>query len=519
MNNRGLISEKREATSKLRRNKELLWFGTWFLSVLVLAGCARQEQIEREFQANRQASYEALQRAAEGESSEEMPVVSGQLGFEECLELALVNNRDVQAAKIQLLIADGQMTEAVATALPSAVYSASALRNDNSGFANQKETYQLQLLVRQPLYLGGLTGAALDAASVFTYMTGQQLRQVVHDVQLRVRQKYLAAVLAQEMVKVAQQAKRDAQEHLADTEAKLKHGTGTRFEVLRGEVRVNAVEAELIQRENDERLALTSLLDEMGVSQFSEIELGGALDYEKIEPAGKESLYQAIKQRPELLIGEAMVRLAKNNIKAEQATNRPKVYLQGMHQLDYPGFSANFGDFFPADNSDPGGSAPTVTLDKEWERTMNGGIVVEWPLFDGFRTDGKVTQAKAQMHSQQISLKKGEQLVQLQVTQALLNLQSSDKFVQSQQGNVSNAQESLRLAQVKFRTGAGSSLDVISAETALSQARANYLRAVHDYQLAQVNLDWAIGIIGDIPSEEVTPHEPTLNTIGEDKNP
>ena len=459
--------------------------------VLILTGCPSQKDIERQIQAQRQGSYEALLRSSEAESSEGWPVLSGRLSLDECMETALQNNRDVQAAKVQLLRARGQMSEAVATALPAASYSASALRNDNSGLATQKETYQLRLLVRQPLYLGGLTGAAIDAAAVFTYLTQQQLRQTIHEVQLSVHKKYLAALLAGELVKVSQQAKLDAEEHLADTEKKLKYGVGTRFDVLRAEVRVNAIEAELIQRRNDERLALTSLLDDLGVSQFSEVELSDALNYEKFVPTPNKDLYQAIKQRPDLLIGAAMIRLAQDNIKSEQSGNRPKVYLQGMHQLDYPGFAANFKDFAS------GGTSGGIAFDKQWERTMNAGIVVEWPLFDGFRTDGLVTQAKAELHHQQIALKKAEQQVQLQVSQALLNLESSDQFVQSQRGNVATAEEALRLARVSYREGTGIGLDIITAESALAQARSDYSTAVHNHQLAVYNLRWAVGTIGE----------------------
>ena len=105
---------------------------------------------------------------------------------------------------------------------------------------------------------------------------------------------------------------------------------------------------------------------------------------------------------------------------------------------------------------------------------MSGGIVVEWPFFDGYRTDGLVVQAKAQWHRQMIGLKQLEEQVQLEVKQSLLNLESSEKFVKSQEGSVANAEEALRLSQVNFREGVGTSLDVLSAQTALARARSNH---------------------------------------------
>ncbi|MBN2375851.1 MAG: TolC family protein [Sedimentisphaerales bacterium] len=467
------------------------------LLLFALAGCPSQQSIERDFQQRREISYQNLTRTGQSQGTTDLEMVAGQLSMSDCLELALRHNKDVQIAKENLLEAKGQMTEAIATALPTASFTGSALRNDNSGFASQKETYDLMVLARQPLYLGGLAGAAIDAAAVFSYMSQQQLRQVLHSVYRQVRHAYLDNLLATEMVKVAQQAKLDADEHLLDTEKQLKYGTGTKFDVLRARVRATSLEAELIRRQNQAGISLTNLLNVLGVSQLSDIQLTDTLIFKKQPPSARDNLFLAMKQRPELLIGEAMIRLARNNIKAQQAADRPKVYLQGTYQRTYPGFSSNFSNLIPAgDETDPDAATAVPSFGgKEWERTMSGGIVMEWPFFDGFATAGRVTQAKADLHRQQVTLRKLEQQVQFELNQAVLNLQSSENFVQSQSGNVDSAEESLRLAQVNYREGTGTSLDVISAQTALDQARADYITAVHSYEISLLSLEWAMGDI------------------------
>ena len=130
---------------------------------------------------------------------------------------------------------------------------------------------------------------------------------------------------------------------------------------------------------------------------------------------------------------------------------------------------------------------------------MNAGLVLEWPFFDGLQTAGRVTQARAELQRQQVAQRKLELQVQYEVTQTLVTLESSEKFVISQQGNVDNGVEALRLAQVSFREGAGTSLDVISAELALSEARSDYITAVYAYQLSQLGLHGAIGTIAEQP--------------------
>jgi len=468
---------------------------------LDLSGCG-SEQVARDIQKNRQVRYETFLRSGGETGGPDMEAAVGRVSLDDCIELALKHNKQVQMAKLSLLEAKGQITEASSTALPKASFTGAGMRNDSSSFFSQKETYELGLLVRQPLYLGGLAGAALDAARVFAYQKQQQLRMVMQAVHFQVRQKYLAALLAEELIEVSRQAKRDAEKLLADTKMKLRYGTATRFEVLRSEVRLNAIEATLIHRQNASRLALTELLNVLGVSQTSQIELAGKLSHEIIGTAAGECFSIAMGQRPDLLIGEANIRLAQDNVKAERAGDRPKVYLQGSYQRSYPGFAANFSKLGEMggsedDGGEDGGGGFGDLGGKQWDRVISGGLVVEWPLFDGFATRGRIVKAKAMLQQQEVALEKLEQQVQFEITQAMLNLESSEKFVQSQIGNVANAEEALRLAQVGFHEGTSSSLDVISAELALSQARADYNQAVHDYQLAQLNLNSVMGTLGE----------------------
>jgi len=481
----------------------------------LMGGCYSPEKMAREFEANRRTRAAAL-ISGRAEPELGMPeVITGSLSPADCIELALLHNPEVQLAKQSLLQAKGQMTEALSTALPKVNFTGTGQRNDNKGFIDQKETYDLTVLARQPLYLGGVVGAALDAATAYSYLSQQQLRLSLNGVQLQVRSLYLNALLVQELIKVAEQAKSDAEVLLADAEKKYKFGTGTRYEVLQAEVNVSSRETELIKQRNDGQMAMTSLLNALGVSQLSRVELTGKLEFNVREAADEEYLRTALERRPELLVGEAMIRLAQDNIISVQAGNRPRVFLQGMYQRSYPGFSANFKNIFSGlyptfaqflrdahvDFDDPGVPPSSGGDSKEWERTMYGGLQVEWAIFDGFLTDGKVTQAKAELKRQEIGLSKMEQQVQLETTQSLLNLTNSEQLVWSLVGNVTNAEEALRLAQVQFREGAGTSLDVISAELALARARSNYSSAVHAYLISQLKLEWSSGTIGgDFPA-------------------
>ena len=55
------------------------------------------------------------------------------------------------------------------------------------------------------------------------------------------------------------------------------------------------------------------------------------------------------------------------------------------------------------------------------------------------------------------------------------------------------AEEGLRVANLRFQNGIGTQLEILSAQSALTQARTNYIQAIYDYQMAVAKYDKAIG--------------------------
>ena len=66
-------------------------------------------------------------------------------------------------------------------------------------------------------------------------------------------------------------------------------------------------------------------------------------------------------------------------------------------------------------------------------------------------------------------------------------------FIEAQKKTVEQAEESLRLAEARFRAGTGTQLDVLSAQTALTEARSNEIQALYDYNVAIATLERATG--------------------------
>ena len=79
--------------------------------------------------------------------------------------------------------------------------------------------------------------------------------------------------------------------------------------------------------------------------------------------------------------------------------------------------------------------------------------------------------------------------VDVEVQQALDQVAESQETIESQEKAIQEAEESLRLAQERLRAGAGTQLDVLSAQVALTQSRTTLVQAQYNYNIAMAQFD------------------------------
>ena len=87
---------------------------------------------------------------------------------------------------------------------------------------------------------------------------------------------------------------------------------------------------------------------------------------------------------------------------------------------------------------------------------------------------------------------KGRQ-VELEVRTAYSLFIEAREVLDSQQKVQEEADEALREARERAEAGTGTQLDVLDAETSLTQARTTQIQALHDYAVARARLERAIG--------------------------
>ena len=132
---------------------------------------------------------------------------------------------------------------------------------------------------------------------------------------------------------------------------------------------------------------------------------------------------------------------------------------------------------------------------KPWYRTAVWGVQINVPIFDGFNKRAKIEQwdirLKQNDHDQQL-IKNG---INLQKRIADRKLQTNRNALTIQKRNADLAAEILSITREQYRMEQTTLAEVLNAESALKEAQGNYLKALADSKIAELDVLKASGNI------------------------
>jgi outer membrane protein len=124
---------------------------------------------------------------------------------------------------------------------------------------------------------------------------------------------------------------------------------------------------------------------------------------------------------------------------------------------------------------------------------FQASLRISLPIFTGFGRSLRLSQARADEDDADESARARRLQVRSDVHARYLGLQTSYQAIGVQAANRAAARDQLRLAQDRYRLGAGTSLEVSDAQNAVQRAEGDYVNAIYDYHKAIVALEAAVG--------------------------
>ena len=409
------------------------------------------------------------------------------LSLADALNTALLQNATILKAKNDLEASHGLVVQTRAVALPQVTATGQYKYTDPDaiegffvGSTQPNENWNASIQIVQAIYEGGKLRAAIKAADATKQQALAQYQTSVADTLLAVRLAYYDTLLAGQQITVHEASVTLLQKELEDQQHRLDAGTVPKFNVLRAEVAVANERPNLIRAKNQYRIAKNNLANLLGYNLPREIweniplNLTDALEAAPYEVNLPDAIQQALTRRTELTALRKQVELNQLNIINAKSGYKPTVSVFA----GYGWYNAQF------------------TKPMELDHDINGwsaGAQMSWNIFDGMLTRGKVIQANSQYARARTDLADQSRQIELAVRTAYSDFLEAKEVLDSQAKVQEQADEALREAKARTDAGTGTQLDVLDAETSLTQARTTQILALHDYTAARAKLERAVG--------------------------
>ena len=118
------------------------------------------------------------------------------------------------------------------------------------------------------------------------------------------------------------------------------------------------------------------------------------------------------------------------------------------------------------------------------------------PIVDAGLTKSKVAKAHTEIRKAKNDLEDTLEQAELEIRQAALTLHSSAEIVAAQKENMKQAEETVRLAKVRYENGIFTQVDLFDAENAWSNTKLLYNQAVLGHHNARLAYQLAVGNLG-----------------------
>jgi outer membrane protein len=411
------------------------------------------------------------------------------LSLVDCLNRALSQNATILKAKSDLQANYGIVIQTRAVALPRVIASGQYKRSERSAIESfpvpnipqlPDQNWNAGIQIVQSIYEGGKMVAAIRAARLTKEESVLQYQTVVDDTLLNTRLAYYDVLLAAQQIVVHEASVGLLSKELEDQQSRYHAGTVPHFNVLRAEVAVANERPALIQARNNYRIAKNNLANLLGYNLPRDIwediplNLSDKLEARPYQIDLPQAIEQALAHRTELAALRKAEALQRENVVSARAGYKPTVQVFA----GYGWYNAQF--------------TPPADLDHDIHG-WNAGAQLSWDIFDGMLTRGKVVQARALYEKSRTEVEDMGRQIELEVRTAYSQFIEAREVLDSQKTVQAEAEEALREAEARATAGTGTQLDVLDAQTSLTQARTTEIQALHDYAAARARLERAIG--------------------------
>ena len=414
---------------------------------------------------------------------EEVEIIGTQpITLDQSIELAYRNNEDLQVALLQLDQSRSALRQAQAALYPTlSINRADITVRENrtpsnlpGGSPDTLIDFDGVLQLSYDLFTSGERSGNIGAAERRVRERELQVEVIQEELRLDTSNDYYALQDAIERIRINQAFLEEAERNLRDTSLREEVGVGTRFDVLRAEVRVAEAQQDLVEAQSDKEIAQRTLAQRLNLPPSLDIS-ATPVEISKSWPLSlEESIVLAFQNRAEL---------EQQLVEREVNKQERRVALSDLGpQVDL------FADYNLND---------TLNQSGDIEDTYRFGAGLSWTLFEGGAAAARAAQEERDIEIAEVTFSRTRNQVRFDVERFYYSLEANKTNITTAQLAVEQAKEALELANLRLDAGVGTQLDVLEAQSQLTDAEFRLISAILGYNRSLAGLQRAVSNVSD----------------------
>lgn len=431
-----------------------------------------------------------------------------QLSLQEAIDLALSENPTIKVADLEIERYDYVRKETMGNLYPTlsvgGTYTYAVVKSEISkGLSfGADNTIAASAEVGLPLVMPAVW-RSIKMTEVQMENAVEQARASRIDLVNAVKKAYYNILLAEQSLAVLRSSEATVSKTVEDTRVQYEHGLASEYNLLTAEVQLSNLQPSIIQTANSIDIAKRLLKMYLSLPENVDIALVGTLDdFRDAILNGSEELTTDVSGNSQLRQLDIQAELLQQNLKLTQTSRMPTLVAFGQfsysgNDLDRSSFSAMMGGGAAGGTTGgatgDAGTAEAVKKSFYWQHPISVGLQLSIPIFSGFKNTNKVKQVRNQIRQLDIQREYLAKSTDVQVRTSINNLLTAREKMFANEKTVAQAQKAYDISNTRYKAGAGTILELNSAELSLTQAKLNYSQAIYDYLSAKADYDQVIG--------------------------
>jgi len=392
--------------------------------------------------------------------------------------LAKEDSLQARAGRLPTVNAFNQYIYTEGNGTPSGVYVA----NDGVHVYNEQAQVHEELL---SVFRRGEIRRALASEAV----ANARVEVAARGINATVIQDFYAIVSAQRKFTNAQTSLGEANRFLDITQKQEKGGEAAHADVVKAQIQQRQRERDL----QDSQVAIEKAKIALGVLIFpsfmADFSVSDDIGNAEILPPAEEARAKAVATSPDVKAAKYSLQAAGLDVGIARYSYLPSLGLDFFYGIDANQFAANSAEAQATGRS----TLPNYQVENRHNLGYSGQITLNIPIWNWGATRSKVKQAEFKEAQAKLDLSLAERTLQSNLAAAYSEARAAQAQLDSLRGSVDLSVESLRLTLLRYQAGEAAALEVVDAQTTVTQARNAYDDGQVRYRVALANLQTLTG--------------------------